>query len=103
MLFCLHSRCSYPYLTTKLMPPPVAITGQTSNGLGAATVLALAKNASPAHILLLARSIPKIQPVIDQIHAANPTIHVTPIVMDLSSQKSVKKAAAEIVRVVEKI
>lgn len=71
------------------------ITGPSEGGIGAETALSLAQ-ASPSQIILLGRSLPKIQPTIDLIHATNPDILTPFIQINLDSLKSVRAATAQI-------
>ncbi|KAK2024003.1 retinol dehydrogenase 13 [Colletotrichum zoysiae] len=71
------------------------ITGASSNGLGAYMATSLAK-ASPAGLILVARSEAKVAPVIKEIADINPTIRATFVAVDLTDQDSVRAAAASI-------
>jgi NAD(P)-dependent dehydrogenase (short-subunit alcohol dehydrogenase family) len=71
------------------------ITGPSLGGIGAETALSLAQ-AAPSQIILLGRSLPKIQPTIDSIHAINPSIRTPFIQIKLDSLTSVRAAAAQI-------
>ncbi|KAK9482215.1 hypothetical protein V1527DRAFT_477090 [Lipomyces starkeyi] len=78
------------------------ITGPSQNGIGAETACALAA-ASPAILILAGRSESKVAPVIQSIHDINPNVKTIFIPLDLSSQASVRAAAAKINQVVDKI
>lgn len=78
------------------------ITGPSSKGLGAETALALA-SAAPKRILLAGRSLPKIQPVIDEIKGTDSSIDVQFIPLDLSSNSSVRDAASKINELVDRL
>ncbi|RFU29340.1 hypothetical protein B7463_g7014, partial [Scytalidium lignicola] len=80
----------------------IVITGPGQGGIGAETAITLAK-ASPALLILAGRTESKITPVIAQIAENNPDVKVKFISLDLSSQKSVRTAAAEINAIVTKI
>ncbi|KAF2669028.1 short-chain dehydrogenase [Microthyrium microscopicum] len=80
----------------------IIITGASNNSLGGETALALA-TASPAHLILLARTAPKVTPVIAKIASINPNIKITFIPVDLASLPSVRTAAATINDRVDKI
>ena len=54
-------------------------------------------------IVLAGRSLGKIQPVIDRIHAINPAVRTKFVNLDLSSLASVREAAASINANIEKI
>jgi NAD(P)-dependent dehydrogenase (short-subunit alcohol dehydrogenase family) len=71
------------------------ITGPSQGGIGAETAISLA-HGSPSTILLLGRSLPKIQPTIDAIHAINPSITTKFIPINLDSLASVRAAATTI-------
>ena len=73
----------------------VAITGTSDGGLGANTAIALAK-ASPAHIILLARSAKKVEPVQAQIKEVNALVKTTFVPIELDDLDSVRKAAEQI-------
>lgn len=81
------------FLTFK---PTVVITGASAHGLGAQTALDLAK-ANPAHLLLLARSATKVQPVIDEIARLSPTTRTSFVSISLDDLESVRSAAAEVI------
>lgn len=80
----------------------VLITGPSEGGIGAETAFCLAAG-SPACILLAGRSLSRIQPVIDRISAAYPDVEVRFVLLDLSSQSSVREAAARIIESVQHI
>ena len=80
----------------------VLITGPSEGGIGAETAFCLAAG-SPACILLAGRSLSKIQPVIDRIGAAYPDLETRFVSLDLSSQSSVREAAAKINESVQSI
>jgi NAD(P)-dependent dehydrogenase (short-subunit alcohol dehydrogenase family) len=71
------------------------ITGPSEGGIGAQTALSLAQG-KPHTILLLGRSLPKIQPVITAIHTISPSTTIKLIPIDLSSLSSVRLAAQSI-------
>ncbi|KAJ8096472.1 hypothetical protein POJ06DRAFT_203929 [Lipomyces tetrasporus] len=78
------------------------ITGPSQNGIGAETACALAA-ASPAILVLAGRSESKVAPVIQSIRDINRNVKTVFIPFDLSSQTSVRAAAAEINQIVDKI
>jgi NAD(P)-dependent dehydrogenase (short-subunit alcohol dehydrogenase family) len=80
----------------------VVITGPSIGGIGAETALSLARG-SPALIVLVGRSASKVGPLVSQIEEANPAGTVKFVAIELDSQASVRKAAAEIIASVEKI
>ncbi|KAH6671929.1 putative retinol dehydrogenase 12 [Halenospora varia] len=71
------------------------ITGPSEGGIGAETAISLA-HGSPSTILLLGRSLPKIQPTIDAIAKIDSSITVKFISVSLDSLKSVRVAAKAI-------
>ncbi|RDW77228.1 hypothetical protein BP6252_05281 [Coleophoma cylindrospora] len=72
-----------------------AITGPSAGGIGAETAISLAHGA-PSQILLLGRTLSKIQPTIDAIHSIDSTITTRFIPVDLSSLTSVRATAKDI-------
>ena len=68
------------------------ITGPSQGSVGAETAISLAHGA-PSTMLLLGRSLPKIQPTIDSIHAINPAIVTKFVPVNLDSLSSVRAAA----------
>jgi NAD(P)-dependent dehydrogenase (short-subunit alcohol dehydrogenase family) len=85
-----------------MLTASVVITGPSIGGIGAETALSLARG-SPALIVLAGRSASKVEPLISQIEEANPTGTVKFVAIELDSQASVRKAAAEIIASVEKV
>ena len=75
--------------------PVVLITGPSVNGIGAETAISLAHGA-PAILILLGRSLQKIEPVISTIQSINSSIRVKFVETDLASLASVRKAAQSI-------
>ncbi|RDL31496.1 Uncharacterized protein BP5553_09705 [Venustampulla echinocandica] len=71
------------------------ITGPSAGGIGAETALTLAR-AHPSTLLLLGRSLPKIQPIIDEIHTISPSTVTKFIPVSLDSLSSVRSAATAI-------
>ncbi|KAJ9619552.1 hypothetical protein H2203_008332 [Taxawa tesnikishii (nom. ined.)] len=69
----------------------VLITGTSAGGLGAETAISLA-HGSPAHVLLLARSANKVDPVISAIRDVDPEITTTFMPVSLDSFSSVLSA-----------
>ncbi|EWC48055.1 hypothetical protein DRE_02634 [Drechslerella stenobrocha 248] len=72
----------------------ILITGVGPSGLGEATMLALAAQ-SPNLITVTGRSIAKVNESIAKAKAAYPDVNIKPLVLDLSSLASVRKAADE--------
>lgn len=73
----------------------ILITGANKLGLGYTTAEALASQ-SPRCLILTGRSGAKVQECIDGIHAQYPATEISPLLVDLSSQSSVRKAGAEV-------
>ena len=73
----------------------ILITGVNKQGLGFATASALASQ-SPATLILSGRSSAKLQECIQALQSEYATLDVRPLVLDLSSQASVRRAAAEV-------
>lgn len=73
----------------------VLITGVSPGSLGSATAMAIASQ-QPQRLLLCSRTMENIHSVIDDIHSVYPSTVIEPVLMDLSSQKSVRAAAAEV-------
>jgi NAD(P)-dependent dehydrogenase (short-subunit alcohol dehydrogenase family) len=71
------------------------ITGPSEGGIGAETAITLA-HGSPSTILLLGRSLPKIQSTINTITSINPSIRTIFIPISLDSLTSVRAAAKTI-------
>ncbi|KAF3175634.1 hypothetical protein TWF225_002859 [Orbilia oligospora] len=72
----------------------ILITGVSPNGIGSAGLEALAAQ-SPNLITVTGRSVTKLNESIAQAKAAFPEANIRPLIMDLSSIESVRKAAAE--------
>lgn len=68
------------------------VTGTSANGMGAKYALVLSKY-DPAQILLVSRSQGKVEPVMAEIRSANKTVDVRFVQCELSDQKSVRRAA----------
>ncbi|KAK5078594.1 hypothetical protein LTR64_002992 [Lithohypha guttulata] len=79
----------------------IVITGASSGSLGGQTAIDLAHSQPPpAHLILLARSEAKVQPVIDQINTSTtgPLAKFVPILLDdFDSIRSAAKAITDIV------
>jgi len=71
------------------------ITGPSEGGLGAETAISLA-HASPSMIILLGRSIAKIQPTIDTILSISPSTIVKFVPINLDSFSSIRAAGRQI-------
>ncbi|KAL2024222.1 hypothetical protein VTK56DRAFT_9378 [Thermocarpiscus australiensis] len=73
----------------------VVITGVNRGGIGYTTAEAVASQ-SPAHVIITGRTPSKLQESIDALKAKFPNVDYRLLQMDLSSQKSVRAAAAEL-------
>lgn len=71
------------------------VTGPSLGGIGAETAISLA-HGSPSTILLLGRSLSKIQPTIDTIHSISPSTLTKFVSINLDSLASVREAARKI-------
>jgi NAD(P)-dependent dehydrogenase (short-subunit alcohol dehydrogenase family) len=81
---------------------PVVITGPGADGIGAETAISIAAG-SPSLIVLAGRTESKITPVISEIQAKHPSVSIKFVSLDLSSQASVRAAAATINSLIDKI
>ena len=81
---------------------PVVITGPTEGGLGAQTAISLAAG-KPAALLLLGRTEAKSAKVIEEIKSISPSTKVQFVQVDLQRFESIRNAATEINKSVEKI
>jgi NAD(P)-dependent dehydrogenase (short-subunit alcohol dehydrogenase family) len=79
-------------LTSNVKGRTFLVTGPSQGGLGAQTAISLA-HGSPSTIILLGRSISKIQPVIDTIHTIDPSITTKFIPIELANLSSVRAVA----------
>ncbi|KAL2436474.1 Short-chain dehydrogenase TIC 32, chloroplastic [Exophiala dermatitidis] len=80
----------------------IVITGASVNGLGAETAISLA-HGNPAHLILLARSQSRVDPVISKIAEINPQIKATFVPVSLDDFDSARTAAQTISNAVDKI
>ncbi|KAL3440885.1 NAD(P)-binding protein [Aspergillus insuetus] len=71
----------------------ILITGVSPNSLGLATAAALAAQA-PERLILTGRSADKVQAAVDELGSTYPDVKYEVLLMDLSSQESVRSAAA---------
>ncbi|OJJ69836.1 hypothetical protein ASPBRDRAFT_181251 [Aspergillus brasiliensis CBS 101740] len=78
------------------------ITGAGKPSIGSQIATSVAK-AAPAHILIASRTLSKVQPVLDEIHAIDSTIKTTAVQVDLTDHDSVRRAAGEILAAASKI
>ncbi|KAF1989771.1 NAD(P)-binding protein [Aulographum hederae CBS 113979] len=80
----------------------IFVTGVATNGLGEATVLALAAH-SPALLILASRTPSRIAEVVEKIKTAHPSVPVRSIALDLGSPDSIKAVAEDVNKTVGKI
>ncbi|KAJ4288137.1 hypothetical protein N0V90_012154 [Kalmusia sp. IMI 367209] len=73
----------------------ILITGVNKSGLGYGTASAFATQ-SPSTIIITGRAPTKLQESLESLRAAYPAVNFKPLTLDLSSQKSVRQAAAEV-------
>jgi NAD(P)-dependent dehydrogenase (short-subunit alcohol dehydrogenase family) len=93
----LHVKRFHVLILTSL----VLITGVSPNSIGEALTIALAAH-QPGLLILASRTLSKIQAVTRLAHASHPQVRIEEVVVDLSSLKSVRKAAGEIKEIVER-
>ena len=75
----------------------ILITGVNRQGIGYTTAAAFASQ-SPRLLIFAGRSQAKVHECVDSLHSQYPQIHIRPLIIDLSSLKSVRSAAAEVHR-----
>ncbi|EXA35835.1 hypothetical protein NW761_005342 [Fusarium oxysporum] len=73
----------------------VLVTGVNRGGIGYSTAEALASQ-GPSHLIITGRSRTKLQESVDALKSLYPTVNYVIIQFDLSSQQSVRAAAAEL-------
>ncbi|KAJ0115186.1 short-chain dehydrogenase [Diaporthe amygdali] len=81
--------------TAQIKGKTFLITGTSANGIGAKSATTLAKY-SPAQIILVSRSKPKVDPVIEEIKSTDSSVSVKFVPCELSDQDAVRKAAETI-------
>ncbi|KAH7066354.1 hypothetical protein BKA63DRAFT_585430 [Paraphoma chrysanthemicola] len=74
----------------------ILITGANADGIGGATIKALATQA-PRLLIAAGRNLGKVQNLIEIIQAAHPHVAIRALELDLASQASCRAAAAEII------
>lgn len=94
--------CNTCSICTQNLTQQVLITGVSPNGLGEAMVLALASQA-PSSLILTARTPEKADSVAQKVKAAHPAVNTQILKLDLSSQKSVREAAADLLKTTKKV
>ncbi|KAF2451566.1 NAD(P)-binding protein [Karstenula rhodostoma CBS 690.94] len=73
----------------------IIVTGANSGGIGYTTLQAFASQ-SPAHLILASRTSSKTQETVEKLKTEYPGVDYRPLILNLSSQKSVRDAAAEV-------
>ncbi|KAE9366480.1 putative short-chain dehydrogenase [Stipitochalara longipes BDJ] len=73
----------------------ILVTGVNRGGIGFSTAKAFASQ-SPSHLIIAGRNPSKIQECIDALKADFPNVDYHALKLDLSSQKAVREAAAEV-------
>ncbi|KAI1362467.1 putative short-chain dehydrogenase [Xylaria arbuscula] len=73
----------------------VLVTGGNPDGIGFTTCQAFASQ-DPSHLIIAGRTPSKINECIDRLKAEYPTVDYRPLIVNLSSQKSVRAAAADL-------
>lgn len=80
----------------------ILIVGVSPKSLGEHIAVSISRH-SPSYLLLASRTPSKISTIISQIHDISPSLKVTPVTIDLSSQSSIRSAAKEILSLAPKI
>lgn len=80
----------------------VLVTGIGPNGIGGATARAFASQ-GPSLLILASRTQNKIDSVAAEIRKSYPSVRVEPVLLDLSSQKAIRDAAAEVGKLTDKL
>lgn len=78
------------------------ITGVSPKGIGSSTALNFASQA-PGLLILASRTRARVEEVASQIKEAYPSVKLEIVLLDLSSQKSIRQAAAEVSRLTDKL
>ncbi|PVH76635.1 putative short-chain dehydrogenase [Cadophora sp. DSE1049] len=73
----------------------ILVTGVNRGGVGYTTAQAFASQ-SPANLIIAGRSEAKLKESVDALRAEYPNVSYRPLILDLSSQKAVRKAASEL-------
>ncbi|KAK3317350.1 hypothetical protein B0T19DRAFT_290271 [Cercophora scortea] len=80
----------------------ILITGVSPRGIGETTALAFASQ-SPALLILASRTRARVEEVAAEIHAKYPSTRVEIVLLDLSSQTSIRAAVAEVTKLTDKL
>lgn len=78
----------------------VLVTGVAPEGVGEGTAVAFASQ-GPENLILVSRTPAKVEAVASSIRALYPEVHVKVVIMDLSSQASIRSAAAEVAGIID--
>ncbi|KAI0451369.1 hypothetical protein F5B21DRAFT_384372 [Xylaria acuta] len=73
----------------------IIVTGVAPQGVGEGTAIAFASQ-EPANLILISRTKDKLEAIANVIRTSYPGVNVRTIIMDLASQESIRKAAAEV-------
>jgi len=73
----------------------VLVTGVSPLGIGFTTTLAFASQ-NPSLLILASRTKPKLAQVVSQMNSLYPSVRVETVWLDLSSQSSIRQAAADV-------
>jgi NAD(P)-dependent dehydrogenase (short-subunit alcohol dehydrogenase family) len=98
----IYLSASVPRLGKLKLGSTVLVTGIGPKGIGGATARAFASQ-EPALLILASRTQEKIDSVATNIRAAHPNLRVETVLLDLASQKSIRKAAGEIQKLTDKL
>ncbi|KAN0115517.1 NAD(P)-binding protein [Hyaloscypha variabilis] len=80
----------------------VLLVGVSPNSLGEHIALAISRH-SPSLLILASRTASKINQVINSIHALTPSCPIKSLILDLSSQSSIRSAAKELNALTQKL
>lgn len=81
-------------LAQEIHSKTILVTGVSPGGLGAHFVESIARHALPKQLILAGRNQEKLQATAGTIHATNPDVQVKTLELELSTQQSVRDAAA---------
>ncbi|KAI5919201.1 hypothetical protein F4810DRAFT_519266 [Camillea tinctor] len=80
----------------------VVVTGVSPVGVGEGTAIAFASQ-KPGALVLVSRTKAKLETIATTIRQSYPGVNVHIVVMDLASQDSIRKAAAEVAKIIPKV
>ena len=95
-----HSRHGRRQIRTNI--PTVVITGVSTKSLGETLATALARH-SPTNLILASRTLSKLESVASLVKKASPLVKPRLVVLNLGSQKAIRKAATEISQLVSHV